>query len=137
VDERRGESSALRTGGRWALAALLLVAGIGHFRATDAFLAQVPPWLPFREAIVHVSGVVEIVLAVALIALPRRRVAVGWTVVAFFVAVFPGNVSQAVTGADAFGLDSPTARLVRLAFQPVLVVWALWATGAWRAWRRR
>lgn len=123
--------------GRWALAALLLTAGVGHFTATDTFLAQVPPWLPFRGAIVRASGVVELALAVALVAVPRRRVEVGWVVAGFFVAVFPGNVSQAVTGADAFGLDSPTARLVRLAFQPVLVVWALWSTGAWRAWRRR
>lgn len=123
--------------GRWALAALLLTAGIGHFTATETFLAQVPPWLPLRETIVHVSGVVEVALAVALVTLPRRRVAVGWVTAAFFVAVFPGNISQAITGADAFGLDSPTARVVRLAFQPVLVVWALWATGAWAAWRRR
>lgn len=123
--------------GRWALAALLLTAGIGHFTATDTFLAQVPPWLPFREAIVQASGVAEVALAVALVAVPSRRIEVGWVVAGFFVAVFPGNVSQAVTGADAFGLDSPTVRLVRLAFQPVLVVWALWSTGAWRAWRQR
>ena len=38
---------------------------------------------------------------------------------------------------DAFGLDSDTSRLIRLFFQPVLVVWALWSTGAWAAWRAR
>ncbi|MFW6186773.1 MAG: hypothetical protein ACOC84_02055, partial [Actinomycetota bacterium] len=55
----------------------------------------------------------------------------------FFVAVFPGNVSQYLTGTDAFGLDTDTSRLVRLFFQPALVVWALWSTGAWRAGRDR
>jgi uncharacterized membrane protein len=54
---------------------------------------------------------------------------------AFFVAVFPGNVSQFVDGDAAFGLDSDTARAVRLVFQPVLIAWALWSTGAWAAWR--
>jgi uncharacterized membrane protein len=58
---------------------------------------------------------------------------VGWVVAAFFVAIFPGNISQYLNGIDAFGLDSDTSRLVRLFFQPLLVVWALWCTGAWRA----
>jgi len=49
------------------------------------------------------------------------------------VAVFPGNVAQYVEGVDAFGLDSDRARLVRLFFQPVLVLWALFAGG----WLRR
>ncbi len=61
---------------------------------------------------------------------------VGWVVALFFVAVFPGNISQYVNRIDAFGLNSDQARALRLLFQPVLVLWALWATGAWRAARR-
>jgi hypothetical protein len=34
-------------------------------------------------------------------------------------------------------LETDAARWGRLAFQPLLVVWALWSTGAWRAWRSR
>jgi len=55
---------------------------------------------------------------------------VGWVVAAFFVAIFPGNISQYVNGIDAFGLDTDRARLVRLFFQPLLALWALWATRA-------
>ena len=50
---------------------------------------------------------------------------------ALFVAVFPGNVSQWLTGTDGFGLDTDGSRAVRLVFQPLLVAWALWCTGAW------
>jgi uncharacterized membrane protein len=64
-------------------------------------------------------------------------VQVGWVVAAFFVAIFPGNISQYVNGVDAFGLDSDTSRLVRLFFQPVLVMWALLSTGAWGSWRKK
>jgi uncharacterized membrane protein len=130
-------ASVARTVGRWALAVVLLIAGVGHFVSTEAFTAQVPTWLPWTEAIVYVSGVVEIGLAAALILARRRRATVGWIVAAFFVVVFPGNISQLVTQTDAFGLDTDLARVVRLFFQPVLVVWALWSTGAWRAWRGR
>ncbi len=62
---------------------------------------------------------------------------VGWVVAAFFVAIFPGNISQYVNGVDAFGLDSDTSRLVRLFFQPLLVVWALWSTGAWQGRKKK
>ena len=49
----------------------------------------------------------------------------------FFIAIFPGNISQYIDGHDAFGLDSDAARRNRLFFQPVLVAWAWWSTGAW------
>ncbi len=124
--------------GRWALAGVLLIAGVGHMADTESFRAQVPPWLPGRDAIVYASGVVELLFGAALLAARgERRIQVGFVVAAFFVAVFPGNISQYLTGADAFGLDTDTKRAVRLGFQPVLVLWALWSTGAWGAWRRR
>jgi uncharacterized membrane protein len=118
---------------RWALGVFLIVAGAGHFLATEAFLAQTPTWLPARVLLVHLSGAVEILLGVALWVVSARRRQLGWVVAAFFVAVFPGNVHQAVTGIDAFGLDSPSARWGRLAFQPLFVLWALWSTGPFRA----
>jgi uncharacterized membrane protein len=84
------------------------------------------------DFVVVASGVVEIVLGLALIVLLRQRAIVGLVVALFFIAIFPGNISQLVTRTDAFGLDSDAARIIRLFFQPLLVVWALWSTGAWR-----
>jgi uncharacterized membrane protein len=113
-------------------------AGIGHLTTRrQEFQAQVPTvFADNADFIVVASGVVEIILGLALVGLWKYRVQVGWVVAAFFVAIFPGNISQYVNGVDAFGLDSDTSRLVRLFFQPVLVVWALWSTGAWVSWRR-
>jgi uncharacterized membrane protein len=124
----------VRTLGRWALGGALVFAGVGHLTAQRTeFQAQVPEWFPVdADVVVVVSGVIEIVLGLALVA-GRRRVTVGWVVAAFFVVIFPGNIAQWVEGTDAFGLDTDGARLARLFFQPVLVVWALWSTGAWRA----
>jgi uncharacterized membrane protein len=78
------------------------------------------------------SGVVEIALGAALVALPRYRVPIGLAAAAFFIAIFPGNISQFVTQTDAFGLNTDTARGIRLLFQPLLVLGVLWATAAWR-----
>jgi len=131
-------TSAPRTVGRLALGAFLVFAGVTHLTvARDEFQAQVPAWVPLDAAtVVLVSGVVEISLGGALLVLPHKKVPVGWVVAAFFVAIFPGNISQYVTHTDAFGLDTDQKRAVRLVFQPLLVLWALWSTGAWKAWRR-
>jgi len=129
-----GRSSLPRTVGRVVLGLLLLFTGIGHLTfGREEFVAQVPDWLPVGDDLVVVgSGVAELALGAALIALPRHRVAVGWMAAAFFVAIFPGNISQYLNHEDAFGLTSDLARAVRLVFQPLLVLWALWSTGAWR-----
>ena len=122
---------------RVVLGLALAYAGVSHLAWNrEEFAAQVPDWVPLGvDAVVVASGLIEVVLGVGLVALARRRALVGWVVAAFFVAVFPGNVSQFVDGDDAFGLTSDLARGVRLLFQPVLVVWALWSTEAWRTWR--
>ena len=114
-------------------------AGIGHLTTSrQEFQAQVPTvFADIADFVVVASGVVEIVLGLALVGLWKYRVQVGWVVAAFFVAIFPGNISQYVNGVDAFGLDSDTSRLVRLFFQPLLVVWALWSTGAWGSGRKK
>jgi uncharacterized membrane protein len=124
---------------RLLLGASLVYAGISHLTfARVAFLAQVPTWLPLDgDLVVVLSGIVEIILGVALIVLRRYRALVGWLTALFFILIFPGNISQYVNGIDSFGLNTDTARFVRLFFQPLLVLWALWSTGAWRAWRNR
>ena len=129
--------SGLRHVGRLALGAFLVFAGVAHLVAPEPFEAQVPPWFPAPGPTILVSGLVEIALGIALIVARRHRATVGWLAAAFFVVIFPGNVSQFLTGTDAFGLDSDLARAVRLLFQPVLVVWSLWCTGAWAQWRSR
>lgn len=127
----------LRTVARVLLGLFLAAAGTAHLTvARETFRAQVPSWFPAdADVVVVVSGVVEIVLGLALLLLVRRRAVVGLVVAAFFVAIFPGNVAQFVEGRSAFGLDTDSARGVRLLFQPLLVAWALWCTGAW-AWVR-
>jgi uncharacterized membrane protein len=116
----------------------LAYAGIGHLTTSrQEFQAQVPTLLKdYADFVVLASGVVEIALGVGLIALWKYRVQIGWLVAAFFVAIFWGNISQYLNGVDAFGLNSDSARLIRLFFQPLLVMWALWSTGAWSARKR-
>lgn len=124
----------MRTVARWMLAIGMVFAGVMHLTvARKEFRAQVPPWVaeltPLDEdAVVVGSGVVEIMLGTALVALPRERRRVGAILAAFFVVIFPGNFSQYIERRDGFGLDTDTKRFVRLFFQPVLVIAAIWST---------
>ena len=118
------------------LGAFLLSAGISHLGSNRTeFLAQVPTWLPLNaDFVVVASGLVEITLGVLLITtvlvFKRYRSQVGLITAIFFILIFPGNINQYVNQIDAFGLDTDTKRLIRLFFQPPLVIWALWSSGA-------
>ena len=118
---------------RILLGAALIFAGTSHLTfARLTFQAQVPAWLPLdKDFVVIASGVVEISLGLGLLILFRYSPLVGILTALFFVAIFPGNISQYLTHTDAFGLNTDESRLIRLFFQPVLVFWALWSTGAW------
>jgi uncharacterized membrane protein len=127
----------LRTALQITLGAALTYAGITHLTTSRTeFQAQVPTILASQaDFVVIASGVVEIILGLSLILLFKYRTYIGWITAAFFIAIFPGNISQYINGTDAFGLDTDQARLTRLFFQPLLVIWALWSTGAWKSYR--
>ena len=131
---RQGLLRSLRAVSQVALGVVLVSAGVSHLTVSRVeFQAQVPTWLPLDpDFVVISSGIVEILLGLALITLWRLRKRVGLVTALFFVAIFPGNINQLVNGIDAFGLNSDSARATRLLFQPVLVLWALWSTGAMR-----
>ncbi len=123
--------TASQTLARLGLGGALVFAGIGHLTfAREDFRAQVPRWVPLSEdATVLASGAVEIALGVAIASgIGRKRV--GRFAAAFFVAVFPGNLSQWRNHRDAFGLDTDLTRLLRLPMQVPLIAMALWSTGA-------
>lgn len=123
-------SITARTIGRIFLGSSLVFAGVSHLTfARREFQAQVPESLPIDpDATVLASGVVEVGLGSAMLLARRRRRLVGTIAALFFVAVFPGNVSQWMHQRDGFGLDTDMKRFVRLFFQPALVALAVWST---------
>ncbi len=126
--------SALKPLLQLLLGAFLISAGISHLGSNRTeFLAQVPTWLPLNaDFVVVASGIVEITLGISLITttfiLKQYRKKVGIVVAIFFILIFPGNINQYVNKIDAFGLDTDQKRLIRLFFQPLLVIWAVWST---------
>ncbi len=129
---RNSRTSLFKNIGRIVLGVFILGAGIAHLTfSRKEFSAQVPSWLPIdADSVVVWSGVVEIILGASLIALPKHKIALGWITAAFFIAVFPGNLTQWANHRDGFGLDTDSARTLRLFIQPVLIAFAIWSTDA-------
>lgn len=127
------DEPAVRTAARKLLGGTLIFTGVSHLTfARRQFRAQVPDWVPLtKDRTVVLSGLAEIALgSTVVLAGPAHRKAVGRLAAVFFVAVFPGNVSQYVNRRNAFGLNTDAKRLARLFLQPVLVFQALRSGGA-------
>ena len=115
---------------QFLLGASLCYTGLLHLTSRRIeFQAQVPSWLPLEpDFVVIASGIVEILLGLALLTLWKKRREVGIATAIFFLLIFPGNIWQYIDGIDAFGLNTDQERGFRLLFQPLLVLWALWST---------
>lgn len=141
VSTTTATAGVVRTIGRILLGVFLVSAGVGHLTVLrQAFQSQVPQWLPLDvDFVVVASGIVEILFGLAVLFLTRYRMIVGWALALFFLAIFPGNISQFFVHTNAEGWANPMAVVlgVRLLFQPLLVAWALWSTEAWKTRRGR
>lgn len=128
----RFQTSKLQNFFRILLGVFMVVAAIGHFTYRRLeFQGQVPDWMPLsKDLVVLLSGIIELGLGLSLIFWTREKPRVGVALAIFYILIFPGNIAQYVNETNAFGLDTNKSRLIRLFFQPVLVVWALWSTGA-------
>jgi uncharacterized membrane protein len=110
----------LRSASPWLLAGLLAGAGSLHFLVPEPYDGIVPSFLPAPRAWTYGSGVVELLVAVA-VAAPRTRRQGATAAAALFVAVFPANVQMAL---DPGGVPLWLA-VARLPLQVPLVLWAL------------
>lgn len=136
---RNIETSTIQNIARIVLGLMMVFAAVGHFAFhRQEFQAQVPDWTPIsKDAVVIISGIFELALGLGMIFWSQQKVNVGLSLAIFYILIFPGNIAQYVNRTDAFGLDTDQARLIRLFFQPVLILWALWSSGALRYLRQR
>ena len=105
-----------------------IVAGINHFINPDWFVRIVPPILPFKAALVYVSGVFEIVLG-SLLIFPKTRFIAGWGLILLLLAVYPANIYVALSNGKAMNI-TPMMAWGRLPFQFIFIGLAYWHSRA-------
>ncbi|HEX2048370.1 MAG TPA: hypothetical protein VHF27_11425 [Acidimicrobiales bacterium] len=113
---------------RRGFGAAMIVAGLSHLGRPDPFLQHLPDWVPWPDATVFVSGIVEMALGGFMYAPARFRERVGLALAVYLVAVFPANVYVAVEGIDVQGQPDGIYPWVRLPLQALFVFLAWWST---------
>lgn len=114
---------------RLAVSVGFLVAGSLHFFALDAEMRLIPAFLPWRRGLVLLSGLAELVGALALLH-PQSRRPAAYGLAALLVAVFPANINHAVNNIQLGDAPAPLLyHLIRLPLQPLLIWVTLWSGG--------
>ena len=110
----------------YSLALLYGVVGVKHFTDLDFFLVIIPPYLPYPELLVYVSGFFEILFGVLLIPAKTRKYA-SLGLVVLLIAVFPANIYlfNSEIAQNIYGINRQFA-LIRLPYQIPLIVIAYW-----------
>lgn len=113
---------------RYLLVGVMLTIGSLHFLKPAPFVAMIPAVLPFKLALVYLSGVFEILLGLGLLH-ERSRKWAAWGLILLFLAVFPANINMAINDIPVEGKHVPPLMLwLRLPFQLVFIGWAYWLT---------
>ena len=110
----------------FSLSILYIVVGIKHFADLDFFLVIVPPYVPFPETMVYISGFFEIIFGCLLIPKKTRKYA-GIGLIFLLIAVFPANIYlfNSEVALNNIGISRHDA-LIRLPFQIPLILIAYW-----------
>ena len=107
------------------MAAFYVIAGANHFAQPDVYMPMMPPYLPWHQALISLSGAAEIALGIAVLVPSLRHVA-AWGVILLLIVIFPANLHIALYNVPLFGRTEGFGiwNWVRLPFQAVLMAWA-------------
>ncbi len=113
----------------WVMGVFYVAAGVAHLRSPDTFISITPDWVPQPREVILLTGLCEIAGGIALVVGPLKKWA-GVALALYAVFVFPANIKHFLDDVPAGGLHLTWwYHIPRLAFQPVLVWWALFAGG--------
>jgi uncharacterized membrane protein len=119
----------IRAAIRAVLALLYAAAGVMHIVQPAPFLAIMPGWVPFADAVVLWTGVAEIAGAAGLLQpfSTRLRQAAGIGLALYALAVWPANINHfAIDMARPDGGLGLAYHVPRMFAQPLLIWLALW-----------
>lgn len=113
---------------RWGMALAMMFAGVSHLLMPEPFVQHLPLWVPLREALVAVTGVLEMALGGSLLYPAAHRLLAGRVMAAYLLAIWPANIYVAIAGVDVEGQPGGAYPWIRIPLQVLFVAWALWST---------
>lgn len=112
--------------GRIAMAAMLVFTAIGHFVYTKGMTLMLPEGIPFKTAIVYLTGILEIAAAIGLF-IPNLKIIAAWLLIVFFILVLPANIYAAIKQLDyqkaTFDGNGLMYLVFRIPLQLLFIAW--------------
>ena len=84
---------------RIAMSVMLLFTAAAHFAFPGGMVKMLPGFIPFKMAIVYLTGIIEFAAAIGL-QMANLRVLTGWLLIIFFILVLPANIYAAINHID-------------------------------------
>lgn len=105
---------------------LYIIVGIKHFISPQYFISITPPFIPYAEEVVCLTGVIEI-LGGILILMEETRTYGARLLVFLLIVVFPANIYLYISEdpRHLIGISQNQA-LLRIPFQIPLIMIAIW-----------
>lgn len=85
--------------GNLSMAVMLCFTSLGHFMFTKGMAMMVPSFIPMKKLMVYFTGILEIILGIALL-FPSLRFASGILLLVFFALMLPANMNAAIRHID-------------------------------------
>jgi uncharacterized membrane protein len=85
--------------GRIAMAIMLAFTSVAHFVFTRGMEMMIPPFIPYKKAMVYLTGIIEIAAAVGLLIAGTRTIT-AWLLILFFILLLPANIYAAIKHVD-------------------------------------
>ena len=112
--------------GRIAMSVMLLFTAVAHFAFTKGMSMMIPDFIPSRVGIVYLTGLIEIIAAIAFL-VPGWRVPAAWFVILFFVLLLPANIYAAIKHVDYEKATFTGSGLEYLWFRvPLQILFIVW-----------
>ncbi|MCX2680061.1 DoxX family protein [Galbibacter sp. EGI 63066] len=117
--------------GRIAMAVMLCFTAMGHFMFTKGMAAMIPDFMPLKQQIVVLTGVLEVIFAIGLL-LPNYRHLTAWALIVFFILLLPANIKASMENLNyqTGGHDGPGLSYLwfRIPLQLLFIVWVYLST---------
>lgn len=118
--------------GNLAMCVMLCFTALGHFLFPKGMAMMIPPFIPFRTALVYSTGVAEIIFGLLLL-FPTHRFNAGACLILFFMLILPANIYAAIHRIDlekgtATG-PGPSYLWFRIPLQLFFIAWVVFFVG--------
>lgn len=111
---------------RIAMSAMLLFTAIAHFVFAKGMSMMLPDFIPYKTAVIWLTGFIEIAAAIGLL-IPQIRIITAWLLIVFLILILPANIYAATKQIDyqkgTFDGNGTTYLYFRIPLQILFIVW--------------